>query len=743
MISRLNRLRNFGIYRNFSGNAASGLPKFNKFNLIYGWNYSGKTTLSRAFSVLENGQMPGEHVSAMIEFEKEDGAVIGPGDFSGAPPVRVFNRTYVEDNFSEEHTASAVFIIGAESAALRARLGRLEGHREHVERIRRELSGSKHRLSAALDKLYTDNARTVGQVLLRPRDFRAPDLKRQVGQVRDNADDYVLTEEELEAALSTWGTSSDDVLEIALIKVVVPSLTQLFTDIDALLKRTASNDALQELKENYRLEDWVRQGRAIHDDRDKCGFCGSDYTENRKAVLGAHFSKVYEQLLNDLDVKIAELKSLQLEIKTPHSKDLMPEVRDSIAELDRNYGEWVKWAQTGLDQFVAELEKKKIKIETAVQSEVDCERADEGQTLVDAINVQIEQNNKLVLNIGQTKQDARQKIEKHYAAKCFMEEDVQAKEDEIKRLTSRVNRTGEVATKIQEKIREIKEKISKAAIGAKNLNKLLGYLLSGSNIEVQSVGEAEFKFLRGENPASNLSEGEKTAVTLAYFLTSLEAEGESLEDTIVFIDDPICSLDSNHIYAVYALIAERLEKCKQLFVSTHNAEFFNLLKGRWLGSKGGNKPDSAAFYVRRIVKVDGVVTAEIADLPILLRKFKSEYEFVFWHLKSFSDSETPSQHEAYTAPNLLRKFLEAYLGFRRPSERVWHKKLDLLFDEPEKQREIQKFSDDASHLQSLDRTLQEPAFVETAQARVREVIAALEVKDNEHYQSLVEVVSEA
>ena len=736
MIGRLNRLRNFGIYRDFSGNAASGLPDFNKFNLIYGWNYSGKTTLSRAFSVLENGQMPGEHVSAMIEFEKEDGAVIGPSDFSGAPPVRVFNRTYVEDNFSEEHTAPAVFIIGAESAALRARLGRLEGHREHVERIRQELSGSKDRLSAALDKLYTDNARTVGEVL-GTRDFRSPNLRIRLDQVRSSADDYVLTEEELETELSTWRTPRGGP-EIPLISFRVPDLARISEDIDALLKRTASNDALQELKENHQLEDWVRQGRAIHDDRDKCGFCGSDYTENRKAVLGAHFSEAYEQLFRDIDVKIAELKSLQLEIKTPHPNDLMPEVRDSVTELEREYVEWTQWAQTGLDQFVTELEEKKINIETALQSEVGCERADEGQTKVEAINALINRNNELARNIGQAKWEARLRIEKHYAAVFFIDEGIASREAKIDRFNGRILRAGEVLAVIVGQIDAIKKKISKAAIGATKLNELLGYLLSDSNIEVQSVGEAEFKFLRGENPANNLSDGEKTAVTLAYFLTSLEAEGESLEDTIVFIDDPICSLDSNHIYAVYALVAERLEKCKQLFVSTHNSEFFNLLKGRWFGR--AHHARTSAYYVRRYWDNDNHVTATIEPLPDLLRKFKSEYEFVFSHLKNFVEARSPSIHEVYTAPNLVRRFLEAYLGFRRPHVTAWHEKLDILFDSSDKQREVHKFSDDGSHMQSLSRSMQEPAFVQKAQELVRDVLEALKEKDKPHYESLVSVV---
>jgi wobble nucleotide-excising tRNase len=40
MITKINKIKDFGVLKNFNGN---GLSKFKIFNLIYGWNYSGKT----------------------------------------------------------------------------------------------------------------------------------------------------------------------------------------------------------------------------------------------------------------------------------------------------------------------------------------------------------------------------------------------------------------------------------------------------------------------------------------------------------------------------------------------------------------------------------------------------------------------------------------------------------------------------------------------------------------------------
>ena len=66
MITKINKIKDFGVFKNFSGNT---LPEFQVFNLIYGWNYSGKTTLSRVFGCLEKGRLHDDYLSATFEME--------------------------------------------------------------------------------------------------------------------------------------------------------------------------------------------------------------------------------------------------------------------------------------------------------------------------------------------------------------------------------------------------------------------------------------------------------------------------------------------------------------------------------------------------------------------------------------------------------------------------------------------------------------------------------------------------
>ncbi|WP_394798614.1 AAA family ATPase, partial [Chryseobacterium indologenes] len=59
----------------------------------------------------------------------------------------------------------------------------------------------------------------------------------------------------------------------------------------------------------------------------------------------------------------------------------------------------------------------------------------------------------------------------------------------------------------------------------------------------------KFILLRDNQNASNFSEGEKTAIAFSHFLVSIKAleSKNKFKDYIVFIDDPISSLDGNHI----------------------------------------------------------------------------------------------------------------------------------------------------------------------------------------------------
>ena len=96
-----------------------------------------------------------------------------------------------------------------------------------------------------------------------------------------------------------------------------------------------------------------------------------------------------------------------------------------------------------------------------------------------------------------------------------------------------------------------------------------------------------------QGAAVGLSEGERRFVAFLYFfhtvMGSLEEDGE-IDDKVVVIDDPVCSLDSEVLAFVAALVRSLIQKCLdryrcgaedshilQIFCLTHNPIFFRLI----------------------------------------------------------------------------------------------------------------------------------------------------------------------
>lgn len=72
-----------------------------------------------------------------------------------------------------------------------------------------------------------------------------------------------------------------------------------------------------------------------------------------------------------------------------------------------------------------------------------------------------------------------------------------------------------------------------------------------------------------------LSEGDKNAIALSFYLARLEILG--LYDKIILIDDPLSSFDYNRKNSTVSLLASVATKCEQFFLLTHDIHFANSL----------------------------------------------------------------------------------------------------------------------------------------------------------------------
>lgn len=140
--------------------------------------------------------------------------------------------------------------------------------------------------------------------------------------------------------------------------------------------------------------------------------------------------------------------------------------------------------------------------------------------------------------------------------------------------------------------------------------------------------------MRDGKSAYNLSEGECSLIAFCYFIAKLEEPESKGKNLIIYIDDPISSLDGNHIFFVFSLIESLIAKpiknadgsnnyrYKQLFISTHNLDFLKYLK------KISIPNEKNGGYQSFVIERNGG-PSKLALMPAYLRDYITEFNYLF------------------------------------------------------------------------------------------------------------------
>jgi wobble nucleotide-excising tRNase len=94
--------------------SGTDLPEFKKYNLIYGWNGSGKTSFSRVLRSFELGENYYKHPERVPEFEfkLKNGKSIDQNGLTAFPNIKVFNKDFIEDSVFGTSGPKPIFFLG-------------------------------------------------------------------------------------------------------------------------------------------------------------------------------------------------------------------------------------------------------------------------------------------------------------------------------------------------------------------------------------------------------------------------------------------------------------------------------------------------------------------------------------------------------------------------------------------------------------------------------------------------------
>ena len=295
----------------------------------------------------------------------------------------------------------------------------------------------------------------------------------------------------------------------------------------------------------------------------------------------------------------------------------------------------------------------------------------------------------------------------------------------------------------RKELEETKRQLNDEEEGARRVNQYLNHYFGHRFITLvaETIEDDEkrikFKIMRGDKPAYNLSEGECSLIAFCYFMAKLEDVETIGAKPIIWIDDPISSLDSNHIYFIYSLLSSQItekDNCEQLFVSTHNLDFLKYLKRLKF------KPDRPrqSFLIDRLNQ-----TSTIKLMPDYLKRNATEFNYLFSIIYrcSLCTSVTDENYDMLFAfGNNARKFLEMYLYFKFPDPNIKDDEKIKQFFAPEEVPPIliNRMLNEGSHGVSAEGMMKidiEPETINVA----KKIIEKLQ-QDSDQYDALLKSI---
>ena len=781
-------IKKFGLFQDYLwSNDISKTDTFKRLNIIYGRNYSGKTTLSRVFKCIEDSCIHKNYVNCEFEIKLTDGKIINHQNLCIDHTIRVYNSDFSKENLSwlynDDGTIKPFTILGAKNISIEQKvkdieyeLGSIEEKRGviyELEEKKNQCDLTRHAFSARSslleDKLRrkaNDDIKLDSNLFVpssSKKNYTISDIKTEVLDILKEPSRYHLSNDEVERRQQLLKEIS--LTNITKIVEPKPNFPRHYVQVKDLLSRKIKPSiSIMELLNDNLLQEWVRQGIDKHKHkRATCGFCGGSINDKLWEKLSAHFSKESEDLLNELKVYIEKLEEGKLNLNNFLSIKKEVFYPSLSQRFDLILKEWklsIDEYSKSLNALITELREreKNIFVEREILEIVDCSYL--LCNTIQNLNELIELHNNKSETLYSDQKNARIELRKdricHFIKDIDYENEtktIQNLENEVISQERLLNSLQKSMADLDEQKRNLEAQAKDESRGAELVNQHLSHFFGHNELKLTAEGETpNMKFIiqRHGSNASNLSEGECSLISFCYFIARMEDElkdENNAKELIIYIDDPISSLDSNHIFFMFSLIESVITKPKkygQLFISTHNLDFLKYLRRLTIPKfkpphNSSDKEDVNYFIIER--KNQHLTSLKLA--PNYLRKYITEFNYLFKQIYKCSISSLSDLAEdyQYNFGNNLRKFLEAYLFYKYPSHKLNHDaRMKKYFTDDRSYSLINRVINEYSHLEEqFDRSII-PIDLGEIQSISIIVMSRIESSDLEQYKALVESV---
>lgn len=708
MISKISKLDKIGKFSsiNQEENFKYG-GKGQNCNIVFGFNGSGKTTLSNAISFFADSSFISEDEKTEIfdDIKNGDDSVVEldlqgnskikyPATSTHSKNIYIFNSNFVAthvfngtkgklkkfSNIGGEIKNKEIDNINEQIVKLSEEKTKLEIENGKLDEKHTEITKTR---STSFGKMLTDKNKRLQTQDLHSVQLPSETIENLETKLSALSADYELSKKQTEL--------NSDLEELR--QLHFNSLDLDFSKIDELLSKNIQQLSKEVLEKKIKevqdlfsddqhkqgVERWFRFGKDVLENTNEnggkhCPICNTDISEKLNSVLKdyqGYFDESYENFIKELKQKndyiSANIISLeQHELNAGKLEKLQIKYVKLLAGLS-----FEKFDFKDIKADLAELEECFKSKNGNIQNNLSKPKNIEDH--IAALNVALTTFQALkdnVLKLLESKKLNTHTIEgqirQTHNEIIVLEFDQTDKLGAIAKYKNNKKRITTITDSKEEGLpswrNKLLEELKKLKAESKSISKYLNKMgIDHFDIDINKEKQDENIIIKYKNSTNEknklrncLSDGEKTALAFAYFLSKFENEintDEKIKEAVVVIDDPISSLDDNRLYSTAHLIWRNFEEAKQLIVLSHNFLFLKFFNSFYSGKA------NCLFLDQD----------KISELPDELKNFETPYFYMLRNIIDFLDQN--NQNVTYNEakrhlPNFIRRVLETFLSFK-------------------------------------------------------------------------------
>ncbi|MGL2529323.1 AAA family ATPase [Helicobacter pylori] len=609
-------------FKAFCGLDMIEMGEFKHYNIIFGNNGCGKTSLTRAFELLipknkhiEKYRTISTDESPSIEFECEKGSYkIEPNSDIGVPfKVEIYNSDFLHNNVPlnsefglKKLDDGTIILEGSVLGEETKEINQLKDFREKVEKRQKKIK----------DENDTENT------LIAKQESEIKKYDEEIEKIRKE-----MTSKTIQIALDEIGISNFYKVSKDKFKYQEDALTNLGKDFNELDEAMKKFDGLKEMelpKDDQTIKDklkslfsfdidkeagqvsekikehiskvgreFIEKGMKLQKEMpdNACPFCTQKIPHEIIQEYTSYFNESVEKF-NQCSLEVSgTLKNI---LDQWNIKEILQSFEKFEPFMKKDFSKNKESLKKALEQIKVLLEK--------LQKEVDKKEGAKNKEEFQKIDKKLLEIQKNIQQyVDETRNILNQKKEQEERLKELKTE---LKEARIKKAKhdsydwQKIRKEAEIKLSVlnrgYERLNCLLEKIDnklKKLYGQKRPDiEAINSYLKALNLPKYSLHE-DYRIVLNSDVLENskaemiLSDGEKTTLAFAYFLARLKLfyKKEDLKNLVVVIDDPISSLDEQRIYNTSDIVSKinqelagealKDEDKVQVFVLTHNHTF--------------------------------------------------------------------------------------------------------------------------------------------------------------------------